>query len=114
MVKEFGMSERVGQVYFARRQQPVFLGQSAESGGEYSDETARVIDEEVRRIVDDQYAVAVGILEKHRQLLEKTAIRLLKDEVIEGEALDHLAAAVRSKACEADTPDAESKCDEAA
>jgi cell division protease FtsH len=62
MVKEYGMSERMGQVYFANKQQPAFLGAMGEAGGQYSDETAKTIDEEVRRIIDDQYEVALTIL----------------------------------------------------
>jgi cell division protease FtsH len=57
MVKEYGMSERLGQVFFANKQQPAFLGTHGEAGGQYSDETAKTIDEEVRRIIDEQYEV---------------------------------------------------------
>lgn len=98
MVVEFGMSEKVGQVHFARNPKSPFLGTAPQSGGDYSEETARIIDEEVRRIVDEQYAVAVTILEQHKRLLEQTAAQLLVDEVIEGEALARLAAAVQAGA----------------
>ena len=95
MVREYGMSQRLGQVYFAPRRQAQFLGASPGSGREYSDETARIIDEEVRRIIDEQYTIALRILEVNRDLLERTAAVLLVDEVIEGEALEALAAAVQ-------------------
>ena len=94
MVKEYGMSERMGQVYFANKQQPTFLGTMGEAGGPYSDETAKTIDEEVRRIIDDQYEVALQILAANRELLVKTVGQLLKDEVIEGDALIELAEAM--------------------
>jgi cell division protease FtsH len=94
MVKEYGMSERVGQVYFANKQQPTFLGLAGEAGGQYSDETAKTIDEEVRRIVDEQYEAALQILAANRELLVETAGQLLKDEVIDGGALVELADAV--------------------
>ena len=94
MVKEYGMSERVGQVYFASKQQPAFLGMMGDVGVEYSDETAKTIDEEVRRIIEDQYNVALEILKANRDLLAVTVGRLLKDEVIEGDALIDLAQAV--------------------
>ena len=84
MVKEYGMSERLGQVFFANKQQPAFLGTHGEGGGQYSDETAKSIDEEVRRIIDEQYDKAIQILESNRELLVETVGRLLKDEVIEG------------------------------
>ena len=93
MVKEYGMSERLGQVFFANKQQPAFLGTHGEGGGQYSDETAKSIDEEVRRIIDEQYDKAIQILEANRELLVETVGRLLKDEVIEGDALVELAEA---------------------
>jgi cell division protease FtsH len=97
MVKEYGMSERLGQVYFAHKRQPQFLNPMTEARGEYSDETAQIIDEEVRRIIDDQYAVALAILEKNMDLLKRTAIQLLEDEVIEGTTLADLLKAVQSE-----------------
>ncbi|MDJ0808485.1 MAG: ATP-dependent zinc metalloprotease FtsH [Desulfobacterales bacterium] len=96
MVREYGMSSRLGQVYFAPPRQAQFLGTAAEAGREYSDETAQIIDEEVRRIIDDQYAVALRILRTNRDLLNKTAKTLLVDEVIAGDALQDLAGAVQA------------------
>jgi cell division protease FtsH len=98
MVREYGMSRRLGQVYFAPRRPPQFLGPVPDNGSEYSQETAKIIDEEVRRIIDEQYGNAMRILESNRELLDKTAAALLIDEVIEGEALQTLAAAVRPPA----------------
>ncbi len=89
------MSERVGQVYFASQQQPAFLGAMGDAGGQYSDETAKTIDEEVRRIIDNQFDAALAILKANRDLLVATVGQLLKDEVIEGDALIDLAEAVR-------------------
>ena len=97
MVKEYGMSERLGQVYFARKRQVQFLNPMPGASGEYSDETARIIDEEVRRIIDDQYAVALAILKRNMDLLKRTAIQLLEDEVIEGPALADLLKSVQSE-----------------
>jgi cell division protease FtsH len=88
------MSERVGQVYFANQQRPAFLGAMGDTVGQYSDETAKTIDEEVRRIIENQYDVALEILKANSDLLVKTVGQLLKDEVIEGEALSELAESV--------------------
>lgn len=88
------MSERMGQVYFASKQQPTFLGAMGETSGPYSDETAKTIDEEVRRIIDEQYEVALQILRTNRELLVETVGLLLKDEVIDGDTLVGLAKAV--------------------
>ena len=94
MVTEYGMSERLGQVYFARKPQPQFLGSMGSTAGEYSEETAKGIDEEVRQIIDRQYQVALAVLKANHDLLVTTADRLLVDEVIQGEALLALAEAV--------------------
>jgi cell division protease FtsH len=79
------------------------LGAIQNDGGPYSDETAKTIDGEIRRIIDDQYHIALQVLKDHRDLLEKTAARLLEDEVIDGSALAELASAVRA----AQTPPAD-------
>lgn len=114
MVKEYGMSERLGQVYFAHKRQPQFLNTMPEARGEYSDETARIIDEEVRRIIDDQYAVALAILEKNMDLLKQTARQLLEDEVIEGPALADLLTAVQSEESDSHPVTPDSRPEEAA
>ena len=94
MVREYGMSSRLGQVYFAHKPQAGFMGQLQEHTGLYSPETATAIDAEVKRIIDAQYDVALRILEKNRGLLEKSAARLLASEVIDGQELVELAGAV--------------------
>ena len=92
MVMEYGMSEKGGQVYYKGEPQPLFLqqGQGLSSRGEYSEETARVIDEEVRHIIDEQYEVALKILEEKRDILEEAVTELLEKEKIEGSYLEEL------------------------
>lgn len=90
MVSEYGMSEKLGQVYYAPRRQSQFLAAMPEQGGHYSEQTANAIDNEVRAIIDTQYGVAVNILKSRRNLLETWAEKLLTDEVIEGETLSEL------------------------
>jgi cell division protease FtsH len=90
MVKDYGMSEQLGQVYFAPKRHGQFLNAVQEAATEYSDENARRIDEEVRRIIDRQYAVALGTRESNLELLRTTAAELLVDEVIEGDSLTQL------------------------
>lgn len=96
MVTQYGMSDRLGQVYFAHQQQPQFLALMGEPRGQYSEETAKTIDEEVRRIIDDQYQIALQILRDNQKLMAETADQLLKDEVIEGEDLIALDEKVKS------------------
>jgi cell division protease FtsH len=93
MVKEYGMSKNVGQVYFSREKKPLFLETGMPSGGEYSEATAEMIDKEVREIVSEQYEKAHEILKGKRDILEKGAVVLLEKEKIEGEELKALMAA---------------------
>lgn len=94
MIKEYGMSRRLGRVYFAHRNQGQFLYANQEFGGEYSEATARMIDEEVKRIIDEQYEVALSILKLNRKLMETAAASLIDKEIIDGEGLYALSQAV--------------------
>ncbi|MEJ2729828.1 MAG: ATP-dependent zinc metalloprotease FtsH [Deltaproteobacteria bacterium] len=90
MVKEYGMSANVGQVYFAREKRNQFLNIPMEGAVEYSEATAELIDQEVREIITDQYAKTRKILEERRDILEKGARLLLEKEKIEGEEIKML------------------------
>jgi cell division protease FtsH len=86
MVKIYGMSEKLGQISFDRDHQPVFLqtGQP-QMPGDYSEETAREIDCEIRRIIDEQYQRVTGILTMQEKILRETAQLLLTKETITGD-----------------------------
>jgi cell division protease FtsH len=88
MVTEWGMSERVGVVHFdpGRRNRFLDVPQPSERGA-YSEETARVIDEEVKMIVVEAHNDARRILMEKRDLLETITRRLLEKEVMEGDEL---------------------------
>ncbi len=88
MVTEWGMSDRVGPVNFdsSRRGRFIDIGMPAERGP-YSEETARLIDEEVKTIVSDAHNEARRILRDKRDLLEQVTRRLLEKEVMEGDEL---------------------------
>jgi cell division protease FtsH len=90
MVKEYGMSKAVGQVYFARERRAMFLNVPVEGAGEYSEDTARIIDSEVREIITQQYARAVEILRGQRETLDRGAKILLEKEKIDGGELKAL------------------------
>jgi cell division protease FtsH len=85
MVKEYGMSSKVGQVYFAREKRNQFLNIPMEGAVEYSEATAELIDNEVRQIINDQYIKTRKILEERRDILDEGARLLLEKEKIEGE-----------------------------
>jgi cell division protease FtsH len=93
MVKEYGMSAKVGQVYFATEKQSRFLNLPGHQGAlEYSDATAEIIDHEVREIIKQQYETAQNILEAKKSLLKKSAELLLEKETIEGQTLENMMA----------------------
>jgi cell division protease FtsH len=90
MVKEYGMSSKVGQVYFAREHKAPFPELTMESGSDYSQATAEIIDEEVRAIISEQYGRACEILQGKKSVLAKGAELLLAKEKLEGEELKAL------------------------
>ncbi|MGD8960176.1 MAG: ATP-dependent zinc metalloprotease FtsH [Desulfobacteraceae bacterium] len=92
MVKEYGMSEKVGQVYFAREKRTRFLDIAPQGSLEYSETTAQLIDAEIREIINAQYARALEIVAKNRSVLDKGAVLLLKREKIDGGELKTLMA----------------------
>jgi cell division protease FtsH len=90
MVKEYGMSSKIGQVYFARDKRAPFMDFGMEGAKEYSDSTAELIDNEVREIIREQYSKALEILTGQKDILKKGADLLLEKEKIEGEELKAL------------------------
>jgi cell division protease FtsH len=83
MVKEFGMSEKLGYVTFEKEKKPLFIPSSLFSSKEYSEETAKKIDEEVKKIIDEAYHKVKEILMDKKDKLEGLAHLLLEKEVIE-------------------------------
>jgi len=84
MVKEYGMSESLGYVTFEKEKKPLFLPSSVfSSTKEYSEDTARKIDEEIKKIVDQTYQKAKEILINKRDKLDELARLLLEKEVVE-------------------------------
>ena len=90
MVKEYGMSGKIGQVYFAREKRAPFLDLGLEGAVEYSEATAEIIDEEVKEIITEQYSRALDILQEKKETLKRIAQVLLEKEKIEGDELKAL------------------------
>ena len=90
MVTKYGMSDRVGAIMFGGGQGEVFLGRDFAQTKDYSEETAGIIDEEVKRIVDKAYNRAREILSEHVDKLHAVAGVLLEKEKIEGEEFDRI------------------------
>ncbi len=83
MVKEFGMSETLGYVTFEKEKKPLFLPSALASAKDYSEETARKIDEEIKKIIDQAYQRTKELLLSKKEKLEELARLLLEKEVIE-------------------------------
>lgn len=90
MVKEYGMSPKVGQIYFAREKHPAYMNFGMPLAEEYSESTAELIDQEIKQIIDEQYVKALEILGTKRPIMEKVAKILLEKEKITGEELKAL------------------------
>jgi len=90
MIKEYGMSDRLGQVYFARERRQQFLDMGLQETGDYSNATAEAIDEEIKTIISTEYAKALEILRSKKDILQKGAELLLEKEKIEGTMLKAL------------------------
>ena len=84
MVTVFGMNENVGQVSFYGLTQDQFMQRP------YSEDTARIIDSEVRGLLDEQYARAQSLLREHRRELELLANALLEKEVLHKSDVERL------------------------
>ena len=92
MVREWGMSERIGPMAWGSQRQ-VFLGDDLMHSRDYSDETAHLIDEEVQRILGKQEGRCRTLLTEHRHALDLVARSLLEHETITGEEVGRLVAA---------------------
>ena len=90
MVKEFGMSERLGYVTFEKEKKPLFIPSSLTSGREYSEDTAKQIDEEVKKIIDEAHQKVKEILTSKKDRLEELARFLMEKEVVEEEDLKRI------------------------
>ena len=84
MVTEWGMSDKLGFLAYSADEQEVFLGRSVSQQKNMADATASIIDNEVRRIVDEAYVAATKILKKHNVELERLAQGLLEYETLDG------------------------------
>jgi len=90
MVTQFGMSERLGNITLGRREGLVFLGRDLMEERNYSDQTAHIIDEEVKCIVDSAYRSARQMLQQSLDKLKLLSAALLEKEVLDGEEVKKL------------------------
>ncbi|MBO5479196.1 MAG: ATP-dependent zinc metalloprotease FtsH [Clostridia bacterium] len=90
MVTRYGMSDRIGTITLGSTQEEVFLGRDFAQSKEYSEETAAIIDEETKKIVDTAYKKAEEILKANIDKLHTVAGILLEKEKIDGEEFDEI------------------------
>ncbi len=90
MVTQFGMSERLGNITLGRREGLVFLGRDIMEEKNYSEETARIIDEEVKVIVSNAYAQSIKLLRDNQDKLKLLSSALMEKEVLSGEEVKKL------------------------
>ena len=90
MVKEFGFSDKLGPLRYESNQEEVFLGHSVAQQRNISDETARIIDEEVRKIIEIGEKTARKIIEDKIKDLHKLAKGLLEYETLSAEEIDKI------------------------
>jgi len=90
MVTRYGMSERIGTITFGSGQGEVFLGRDFTQTKDFSEETASLIDAEVKRIIDKAYNTAREILSSNMDKLTEVATRLLEKEKIDGDEFEEI------------------------
>lgn len=90
MVTKYGMTKKLGAITYGNGQEEVFLGRDLAQGKDYSEETAGLIDEEVKRIVDTAYERVTKILNDNVEKLHKVAAVLLDKEKIDGEEFEQI------------------------
>lgn len=90
MVTQWGMSDKLGPLTFGKREEQLFLGKELVKHKDYSEKTAEEIDEEVKKIVIEQYEYAKDIIRKNRSLLDALVKLLLEKETVDGAEIDRL------------------------
>ena len=95
MIRAWGMSEELGPLSYAKGEEQIFLGREIAQHRDYSEETAKKIDEEVQRIINKNYRRAKQVLEEDIEILHKLADLLLEKETVQGKELDELIASMK-------------------
>jgi cell division protease FtsH len=92
MVTRYGMSDVLGPMVYAENEGEIFLGRSITKTTNMSEETMRTVDSEIRRIIDEQYAVARRIIEENRDRIDRMAKALLEWETIDADQIEDIIA----------------------
>jgi cell division protease FtsH len=90
MVCEWGMSDDLGPLTFGKKEEQIFLGREIAKHRDYSEETARKIDQEVKRLMLEAYEKATALLNENIIILHRLAQSLLEKETLDGETIDQI------------------------
>jgi cell division protease FtsH len=90
MVCEWGMSEKMGPLTFGKQNEQVFLGRELGSQRDFSESIAMEIDQEVKRLVTENYERAKRLLTENMASLKRLAEALLEKEVLDGSDIDNI------------------------
>jgi cell division protease FtsH len=96
MVTEFGMSDKIGPLSLKKPDQEMFMGRDMNKGVGYSENTAQLIDEEVKRIVTEAQTKARELLKTNKKILDDLAQKLFDREVLNGDEIDAILTAARA------------------
>lgn len=97
MVFQWGMSEKMGTIEYGKSQEHVFMGRDFGNSRDFSEEFAAELDREVKRIVDERYAIAKELLTQNRDLLDAIAKELLEKETLDNEEVTAIIDKIRPK-----------------
>jgi cell division protease FtsH len=92
MIMRFGMSEKLGPRVLGRGHDQPFLGRDYGAEADYSEEIAREIDDEIRRVIEESHELALGVLREHIDDLHKISIILIERETIDRDQFERLLA----------------------
>ena len=95
MIRNWGMSEKLGPLSYAKNEEQIFLGREIAQHRDYSDETARKIDEEINTLINATFNQARKVLKENLDILHKLAELLLEKETVQGKELDELIFSMR-------------------
>jgi cell division protease FtsH len=88
MVTEWGMSDKLGPLAYGKKEEQIFLGREIAQHRDYSEHTAIEIDEEVKRIVSENYEKAKKLISEHRETLDRLTKALLEKETLDGPEIE--------------------------
>jgi cell division protease FtsH len=92
MVTRYGMTDELGPMVYAENEGEVFLGRSVTKQVNVSEQTMQKVDSEIRRIIDEQYALARKLIEDNQDKMHAMASALLEFETIDAEQIDDIMA----------------------